>query len=399
MTDNPQKSYILEFLQGLGKNLGLYMALYLNLNRISKNVMTERTNQSLREVFVPQLKEDKIKIFELANGDVVGVFNKAYQDEISSLLVKIRFLLQEDQEVAKYAELQESGIALFLDLVKDYGELKEKLDRAYSVSTDVTEIKQQIVEKAPSVEPKKKVLTTAMLDEVQKIIAVSDFSSFIRRQPVCAVIGSSTPQRVFEEVYVSISDMRDSLLPQVDIMYDSWLFLALTEALDRRVLDIISRHDDRSLQGNFSVNINVSTILSDDFLRFDDTISSSLRKTIVLELQLADIFSDMRSFDLARTFARSRGYKICIDGITVDKLEYLNRSKLDCDLMKIIWHPEFENIVSADEHFMDYANKAERAKIILCRVDDEKAVNIGNSLGINLYQGRYIQKMLNAEKR
>ena len=399
MTDNPQRNQLLDLLQNMGRDLPFYMALYLNLSRIDKGVLNERTSQSLREVFVPQLKEDKIKIFELGNNDVVVVFKRELQDEISSLLVKIRFLLQEDGQVAKYADLQESGIAVIWDLVKDYGELKAKLEAISLVSEIPTNPKVQPSNDIPQGEVKRKFLTTAMLDEVQKIIAVSDFSSFIRRQPVCAVIGKSLPQRVFEEVYVSIPDMRDSLLPQVDIMHDAWLFLALTETLDRRVLDIISRHDDRSLQGNFSVNINVSTILSDDFLRFDDTISTSLRKTIVLELQLADIFSDMRSFDLARAFARSRGYKICIDGITVDKLEYLNRNKLDCDLMKIIWHPEFGKIMMADEHFMDYNNKAERAKIILCRVDDEKAVEVGNSLGINLYQGRYIQKMLNAEKR
>lgn len=48
---------------------------------------------------------------------------------------------------------------------------------------------------------------------------------------------------------------------------------------------------------------------------------------------------------------------------------------------------------------MDYVNKAERAKMILCRIDDPQAVEVGNSLGINLYQGRYIQRMLNAQPR
>ena len=239
-------------------------------------------------------------------------------------------------------------------------------------------------------------MTTELLAKVQKIISVADFSSFIRRQAICAVIGKSAPQRVFEEVFVSIPDMRDSLLPEVDITSNPWLFLALTETLDKRVLEIISRHDDGSLIGNFSVNINVSTILSDDFLRFDDSINGSMRQSIILELQLIDIFSDIRSFILAKTFAKARGYKICIDGITVDKLKYLNRTNLDCDLMKIVWHPSFVDVINEDKHFMDYMNKAERAKIILCRIDDANAIETGNSLGINLYQGRYVQRLLNA---
>jgi len=165
------------------------------------------------------------------------------------------------------------------------------------------------------------------------------------------------------------------------------------------VLETINRHDDGSLSGNFSININVSTILSDDFLQFDENISASMRPSIILELQLVDIFSDIRAFILAKTFAQARGYKVCIDGITVDKLKYLNRANLNCDLIKIIWHPSFMDVIHEDQHFMDYVNKAERAKMILCRIDDPQAVEVGNSLGINLYQGRYIQRMLNAQPR
>lgn len=403
MANASQNNVVLEYISKLGENLNSYMVLYLSLSLVSKKVLTEQTLSSLRDVFAQQIKDGNAKLFDIPNSDIAVIFNKSVKDEILSSLVKIKLLLQEDESVAKVAYLQESPIAVFWDLVREYGAFSEKLSQVYDKSSQEQDKKSTVVASNSFFNTKPhhagEALTTAMLDKVQKIITVSDFSSFIRRQPICAVIGKSMPQRVFEEVYVSIPDMRDSLLPGVDLFANEWLFLALTETLDRRVLEIVSRHDDGALRGNFSLNINVNTILSDSFLHFDETIDASQRKTIMLELQLADIFSDMRSFDLAKTFARSRGYKICIDGITIDKLEYLNRSKLDCDLMKITWHPDFIRLVGEDKHFMDYANKAERAKIILCRVDDEKAVEMGNSLGINLYQGRYIQKMLNAEKR
>ena len=67
--------------------------------------------------------------------------------------------------------------------------------------------------------------------------------------------------------------------------------------------------------------------------------------------------------------------------------------------MKIIWHPSFLDVINEDKHFRDYVNKAERAKMILCRVDDPKAIEIGNSLGINLYQGRYVQRELNKYRK
>ncbi len=204
---------------------------------------------------------------------------------------------------------------------------------------------------------------------------------------------------IFEEVYVSIPDLREMLLPDVDLTANPWLFLSLSETLDKRTLETISRHDDGSLTGNFSININISTILSDEFLEFDDNINPSMRSSIVLELQLVDIFSDIKTFFLAKTFAQSRGYKICVDGITVDKLKYINREQLNADFLKIIWHPSFLDVINEDKHFTDYVNKAERSRMILCRIDDPEAVKIGNSLGINLYQGRHIQRMLNNQPR
>lgn len=398
MADNPQIKLIVDSLQFMGHELANNSGLYLSISNLDKNLRSDNKLRGVREVFASLTNEGKVKSFDLPNGDVFIIFTKDMQDEIASALVKARFLLQEDEHVAQSSDLFEAKIAEYIDLIKGYGQLLSRLamlDEQSNVETDdeKVSISGVLVENNHNRQP----LTTSMLDKVQKIIAVSDFSSFLRRQAICAVIGKSQPQRVFEEVYVSIPDMRDSLLPNVDVNSNAWLFLALTETLDRRVLEIISRHDDGSLRGNFSVNINVSTILSDDFLRFDDSIDASMRRTVVLELQLEDIFSDMRSFDLARAFAKSRGYRICIDGITLDKLAYVNRSSLDCDLMKIIWHPDFVNVISQDKHFMDYANKGERAKMIICRVDDETAVEAGNSLGINLYQGRYIQKMLNTK--
>ena len=290
------------------------------------------------------------------------------------------------------------SLATELNLFKDA--IKESVaDAEVEKESSKSTVKSAGISVSAPLRKQKRALTPMMLDKMQKALSMMDFSSLIRRQSVCAVIGKSPPQMIFDEVFVSIADLRDMLLPDVDLTSNPWLFMYLTETLDKRVLVSVSRHDDGALTSNFSLNLNVSTILSDEFLEFDENINSAQRSTIVLELQLADIFSDIKAFILAKTFAQYRGYKICIDGITVDKLQYIDRGHLDSDLIKIIWHPSFMDIIKEDKHFTDYVNKAERARMILCRVDDPQAVEVGNSLGINLYQGRYIQRLLAAQPR
>ena len=251
MANASQNNVVLEYISKLGENLNSYMMLYLSLSLVSKKVLTEQTLSSLRDVFAQQIKDGNAKLFDIPNSDIAVIFNKSVKDEILSSLVKIKLLLQEDESVAKVAYLQESPIAVFWDLVREYGAVSEKLSQVYDKSSQEQDKKSTVVASNSFFNTKPhhagEALTTAMLDKVQKIITVSDFSSFIRRQPICAVIGKSMPQRVFEEVYVSIPDMRDSLLPGVDLFANEWLFLALTETLDRRVLEIVSRHDDGAL--------------------------------------------------------------------------------------------------------------------------------------------------------
>lgn len=395
--NNVKSTMLFDYIDSVIRSGELYYALVLRFYKLSDNSLKLSTQQTISDIFTPL----NAKVFYLSNHNAVIIFKEQIKDEILSCLVRLKFILQSDPLLKDLQDLQQIGIAQIYDIQSQSGELKVDLNNSSnntlkqplasnSSDTNVSKEYLNIISKHKS----KKILTPDMLAKVQKVLSVADFSSFIRRQSVCAVIGKSTPQRVFDEVYVSIPDLRDMLLPDVDLMANSWLFAALSETLDRRVLQTISRHDDGSLLGNFSININVSTILSDDFMYFDDNINASMRSSIVLELQLMDIFSDIQSFQLAKTFVQARGYKVCIDGITVDKMQYINRVNLNCDLFKIIWHPSFGDIIGEDPHFMDYTNKSERAKIILCRIDDPKAIEVGNSLGINLYQGRYIQRLL-----
>lgn len=399
---------IFDYLRKMEKSLDDYRALYLETGRLENRNMRAVQRQSLIETFETVIKKSGGELFALPNDDVVVFFNRTAQEEILTCLVKLRFILHDDPLIRNNPDLEKSGFARFYDLSNGAARFRDIIRKATENGSADTKPEER--SGRPSmlgqggiygggVRKLRRQLTPQMLSKLQKVLSMADFSSLIRRQSVCAVIGRSAPQMLFDEVFVSIADLRDTLLPDVDLTANPWLFQYLTETLDKRVLASVSKHDDGSLINNFSMNLNVSTILSDEFLQFDEDINASMRSTIVLELQLADIFSDIKAFILAKTFAQYRGYKVCIDGITVDKLKYIDREQLGADLIKIIWHPTFMDVINEDKHFTDYVNKAERAKMIICRVDDPQAVEVGNSLGINLYQGRYIQRLLSAQPR
>lgn len=394
---------IFDYLKKIESRIGEFDAMFLYISRLQNQSLRSSRRQALFETFEIVVRKNGGEMFALPNEDIVIIFNRSAYDAVKACLVKVRFVLHDDPLIKSSVDLMSSDFVKLYELGSEQetfrGIIREAVKNA--PATDDEERVLSVPQAAFGTQNRKtrRPLTPLLLAKMRRALAMMDFSSLIRRQSVCAVIGKAPPQMIFDEVFVSIADLRDMIMPDVDLVSNPWLFQYLTETLDKRVLVNVSRHDDGSLTSNFSLNLNVSTILSDEFLEFDENINPVQRSTIVLELQLTDIFSDIKAFILAKTFAQYRGYKICIDGITVDKLKYIDREQIDGDLIKIIWHPTFMDVINEDKHFTDYVNKAERARMILCRVDDPKAVEVGNSLGINLYQGRYIQRMLAAQPR
>ncbi len=244
-----------------------------------------------------------------------------------------------------------------------------------------------------------KLFTPEMLARVSKALQNTDFSNMIRRQSVCIILEEAQPQPLFEEVFVSIADLGESILPGVSLTATPWLFQDLTETLDKRVLNSVSRHDDGAFTHDFSLNLNISTILSEEFREFDDNIRSGMKNTIVLELQPIDIFSDLRSYLTARDYAQNLGYKICIDGITYKTLKFIDRERLAADYIKLTWNQDLPFALQEDAALTEKLLNIGPNRAILCRVDDEEALLVARKYNITLFQGRYIQHLLSKNPR
>ena len=390
---------IFDYLNKLDRDLHKSKVLYLAVSKLKNNNIKVVNRPILNEMLDVLSKKIGATSFNLNNEDIIFIYNSRFDEDIKAVIIRMKFMYNNDPLLKESKDLEKVGLVKVYDLATEYEAFKRvvrstmrevELRRDEGTKSDIASVPSEVAKNVVRRE-----LTPTMLAKLQKSLAMTDFSSLVRRQSICAVIGSSAPQALFDEVYVSIADLRDMLLPDVDLTSNHWLFQHLTETLDRRVLANVSQHDDGSLKNNFSLNLNVATILSDEFLVFDENINPSMKSSIILELQLVDIFSDVKAFILARTFAQYRGYKICIDAITSDKLKYLNREHFKVDFIKVIWTSSLMDMAREDSLFEDLSEE-EKEKIIICRVDNPHPIEVGNSLGIYLYQGRYVQRMLAA---
>ena len=242
-----------------------------------------------------------------------------------------------------------------------------------------------------------KFFTASNLATIERDLGNADLSTVVRRQPVCAAIPDMMVRRVFDELYINIAHLRQILHVDADLLSNRWLFKYLTELLDQRMLKML-RHDPmRYLELPVSMNLNIRTLMSDAFLEFDEFVKPSVKVSVVIEIQVADVFEDMRAFHMARDTVQKLGYRICLDGLSDLSFPQVDRDRLGFDLVKLQWNADMPSDVQSGENRRIYETvKAAGAnRVILTRCDNRKAVDYGQAMGISLFQGRYLDKLMN----
>lgn len=373
-----------------------------HLSKLDEKSLSEQALRATETTFNNLVTRQEARFYWQRNNDFVVLFSIDSLDSVRAALIKVRFLF--------------AGDSLLDNAPPAHGTDNDVLSSWWSLDKDHDALMADVrtlvsAHRAPTVQSHRRSLgtngragpvrqgaplTPSLLQRVETALMGADLSSHVRRQGVYAVIGRSVPDAVFTEVFVSIADLREAMLPHVNLASNPWLFQHLTQTLDRRVLAMLTRRDDRTLSQGFSINLNVATILSEDFLRFDDSLSPGSHGTVVIELRSEDIFADLSAFFFARDFVRQRGYRLCVDGLNWRTLPFVDPSRLGVDLMKLSWVDDLPQALRGPEGAaaQEVIRRIGPSKIILARCDDDRAISFGQSMGLTLFQGRYLDSMM-----
>ena len=398
-----QESLLLDYVHRLDSHKAGRKAVHVHLSRLQPFNRREHHVRIAANTFEPLIKLHEGQLFVLKNSDLFFFYKTAAQSDVETSLLRLRFLFSDDPLMADEAQGagESTPFHSYYDAEKEYPKILAVARAMMHAEAATGEDEEQkggakaaLLKRQEKGEP----LNPRLLGRVEQSLQRADLSNMMRRQFICALIGKAAPQPLFSELFISIADLRETLMPGVNLNASRWLFQHLTETLDRRILAMLSKSNDQSITGEISVNLNVSTLLSPEFIQFDDSVIASMRGSIVIELQKIDIFHDLNAFMFARDFAKERGYRICIDGLTHETMPFVNRDKLGADMVKLVWLPDLEETVG-QKRIRRLVRDASATRVILCRCDDEQAVTFGQSVGINMFQGRYIENLIAEENR
>jgi EAL domain-containing protein (putative c-di-GMP-specific phosphodiesterase class I) len=397
-----QESAMLDFVERLRKFTKGRRAVHVRLSKLRPYNRRAHHLRVAGSAFDPLVRDYDGAFFRFFNNDLVIICNGADVADMDHTILHLQYLFADDPLI-KNSEDGNTPFCTWFDLEDDYGDLLDLAKRMVSARTQYDQgaanTQAPVAKKAEPKEPAKVALSPLdppNLAALEESIAQADLSTIIRRQPICAVVRDSKPQPVYHEIYTSISSLCETLMPGIDVQANPWLFQDLTQHLDRRMISYLTQNGDATRGEPFSVNINVSTLLSPEFLDFDAVLNPGIRGGIVLELQLFDVYADLGSFLFARDFLHERGYKFCLDATTHMSLPLVNREELGFDLVKLFWSDDLGDRLSGvrGKSLREAAKKIGSERLILAHCDSEQALEAGDSLGITLYQGYLLDEML-----
>jgi hypothetical protein len=348
------------------------------------------------------------RTFLLGNRDIVFVAKDAQPRDVEHAVLKIRYLFPDDP-VAQIQGVGDNAFATYFDLAEDLElfvdhceEVRAAAERALARSAQGRAPSARAADEAPSrpSASRRQPMTPETLAAFEAQLKRADLSNALRRQPICAAARSGTMKPIYHELYFAIDDLAAVMAPKHDLRSCRWLFRRLCESLDARVLSAVLRHDDSTVRHHVALNLNIATLLSQDFLAFDEAFPGTGRGSVLIELDLADIMADLRAFAFARDMLTGRGYRVCLDGVDHLSLPYVDRGRLGVDFVKFNADTGVIRAVRSGGlgAFAEQLKRNDPSRFIFNGCDSSAAVALGQEYGVHLFQGRHVDGQLAATR-
>jgi hypothetical protein len=377
----PTEDMLLAYVEQLAGGRAGHRALCFHLSRLDRAHRRDKHLQIATNMLMETVDQFSGRLFVLRSSDIVVVCKGITARAIDHAIEALRYLFNDDKLARKDSEARfysvfdlEIGYPQFLSLIRG---LRDK------------EAKQLVrTVKRPPAKPMEQRLT-----ELLEALSATDLSHMVRRQTVWALQADRKPQPKFDELFISIDRLSAVISPDVNLAKDRQLFQYITRWLDKHMLTRLAWEQFGNSRP-LSLNINLATLQSPEFLKFDHERASGWRGRTILEMQLGDLWADLAGYLAIADLVKQRGYLRCLDGVTFQAFPCINFQPLKVDLVKMIWDDALLQLDEAQTRKLYQAMRdcgAER--IIFARCGRPEAVAFGQALGVQLFQGWHLDRL------
>ena len=220
---------------------------------------------------------------------------------------------------------------------------------------------------------------------IERNLVAADISNLLREQAIMDLSDPAAPSVLAIEIFTSIQAVQK--LYGIPLTRNPWLFDRITEVLDRRMLHHLSR-DRAETDRRLSINIHVSTVLSDAFETFLLDQRFDWRHHLIFELSHIEMLDAPDRFAAALRRLTERDATVAVDAVPWTSLPHMAKASPDIRFIKVEWAPALATLTGDDRAMLtETLDRIGRHRVILHHCPDEASVQTALSLGIHLMQG------------
>ncbi len=367
------EKYLLETLDRVSKNRTDYKVLYVNVSKLKPKNRHPRFVKIIARLFDDLVAIADSVMFVLSNGDFAILGKNITEKVVVDAVDKLRQGLITDPIWTSHS----SSEFTHLYMPEEFDELYKKIEGFLQddFSTDANLYRHP--------------LDAGQIDIVKEHLDEINIVDLIKHQSVLRFESSTDFKLMFEEYFVAVKDLSKRFDQNVDLVGNKWLFLYLTQTLDKKTMYSFMFSDIKNKPEKVSLNLNLSTIFTSEFEDFIKRLVENGQR-IVAEVQVMDILNNLNAYFDAKTLLHQAGHQILIDAASIEMLQTLNVERLEPDYIKIFWHALMEDYEISNDNIKFAIEGLGRDKFILAKCLDDKAIRWGIKNNIRAFQGPYI---------
>jgi hypothetical protein len=382
------ETQISPILERISKDRMNYYAILFRLSELDAKNKTDYKINIVLNILNDFFKTNDGFLFLFKDKDVLTVFREEDTQRIQKVIFQLRHLLAEDPLAFIKEGVENNRFTSVYILQFQWAEFSNFY---------LSKVQNKPANLFSSSPQKRSALDLSTLLNIEEKLSSLSIAHLMRSQSICTALKSQAEVKsLYHELYVSIGHLKELL--NFELVSNQSLFKYLTQLLDKAVLSTLTKRVDKySNIGPISLNLNISSIGTQPFTEFINAAKIIPNFSMIVELDIADVFSDIHGFIKAKEYLKQLNFRICLDGVNNISLIQIDRESLGFDLVKLQWSGDKVDDLQRPlgQKISTSIQKCGANRIILSRCDNINALHYGHALGMSLFQGWYFDKILN----
>lgn len=341
---------------------------------IAANILKDSMKNSVGDIYV------------FNDGDIIVVNQSGNLKEIQESVYQIKYLFSDDPIVSN--DTTDTALCKVYDSLHEWDSFIRICEQKIAETANDNHFLKSKYRNEP--------LLKIISNQIEECLYDLNWDKLIKSYSISTNPRFSNFSKIIDHICYDKNHLKILMSQSADMMENPYLVSFIEEYIQLRImikiLQLISQNPDKVYLWELSLN----SINSEEFTLFDQALTYNQKRNLIINIHIGEIFSDLITYYEAVEKLSTQGYRICIYGLDNISFLQIDRNLLQSDLLMLKWEgsvkkQSYENLHNELKNKIQISGSS---RIILSQCISAKSLDIGSALGINLYEGEYIERFL-----